>query len=631
MSAKFVRQLRSRILSWYLTIAGKSPPDNLLKSLDDLSNAVSAGVELTSVVRRIVTTWARDYADRSDQMVAMTCSGGMPDEAFLEESGRRWLRDVLMPSGSCPACFEPTMPDDDFFAEVGRRSGISLEGPQDFAGDALLSALDGLRAADLSVPLDDIREWSTGRLVDFLREAGAAGLPPVGELSPDAEATLRVPLLAAAEHVLEERKARYMSFHSAAQKVEEMCQKAQGELSDVAQECPEAPQRQARFKTLLTDVLDPSSRPPFCGRLEECFRRQFTLQEMMTPPEHRGADANMNLRETLYLIARTIDTSGCRRFALQTESHSEGILMRVCGCRHCTFGPVIECDWVYGRKDSMDKALLDAMGAIFGRLPEDNDWSIQGLTATPEELALALEMLRFHRNMLDTSYRASREKGTRGTAAGVRCSVLCPLPAAAPKEVACCAFCKRGGTDVKLSRCARCGAVQYCSRECQKQDWPAHKQCCKQSGTGSSASPAIVDALKVPAAFALLGTDLVWGTLSLNRSRVGGGLHNGYHPLQDMFKGVPEPLRGNSAIVKVQVPMDGSVRCGSALAVYDKHCLLSTFVALDNCPDALELENMTRERGDKGGMRAFFWATFSADGAQIKIAFRNGPLPPQAW
>lgn len=36
----------------------------------------------------------------------------------------------------------------------------------------------------------------------------------------------------------------------------------------------------------------------------------------------------------------------------------------------------------------------------------------------------------------------------------------------------------------KLSRCAGCRKVSYCSRECQKADWKRHKQVCKRSDKG---------------------------------------------------------------------------------------------------------------------------------------------------
>ncbi|RPA80717.1 hypothetical protein BJ508DRAFT_307159 [Ascobolus immersus RN42] len=47
-----------------------------------------------------------------------------------------------------------------------------------------------------------------------------------------------------------------------------------------------------------------------------------------------------------------------------------------------------------------------------------------------------------------------------------------------------CNVCEREG---KLSQCARCKTVSYCSKECQKYDWKAHKSVCK--APGSKAEP----------------------------------------------------------------------------------------------------------------------------------------------
>jgi len=47
-----------------------------------------------------------------------------------------------------------------------------------------------------------------------------------------------------------------------------------------------------------------------------------------------------------------------------------------------------------------------------------------------------------------------------------------------PKVLRICGFCYKGG--VNFSFCGRCHKVAYCGGECQKNDWPAHKQVCSK-------------------------------------------------------------------------------------------------------------------------------------------------------
>lgn len=50
-----------------------------------------------------------------------------------------------------------------------------------------------------------------------------------------------------------------------------------------------------------------------------------------------------------------------------------------------------------------------------------------------------------------------------------------------------CVSCKKGPPEVSLKNCAKCKGTKYCSRECQKADWKAHKKVCgKPGGTGPS-------------------------------------------------------------------------------------------------------------------------------------------------
>ncbi|TDL24581.1 ankyrin [Rickenella mellea] len=52
-----------------------------------------------------------------------------------------------------------------------------------------------------------------------------------------------------------------------------------------------------------------------------------------------------------------------------------------------------------------------------------------------------------------------------------------------PLENRACKVCGKSPNEAKLSFCAKCRLVKYCSRECQKNDWKAHKPMCKSTNT----------------------------------------------------------------------------------------------------------------------------------------------------
>ncbi|KJZ67956.1 hypothetical protein HIM_12655 [Hirsutella minnesotensis 3608] len=43
-----------------------------------------------------------------------------------------------------------------------------------------------------------------------------------------------------------------------------------------------------------------------------------------------------------------------------------------------------------------------------------------------------------------------------------------------------CNSCKKSPPEVALKRCAKCSTTPYCSRDCQKADWKAHKKVCSK-------------------------------------------------------------------------------------------------------------------------------------------------------
>ncbi|KAG5664330.1 hypothetical protein KAF25_008064 [Fusarium avenaceum] len=65
--------------------------------------------------------------------------------------------------------------------------------------------------------------------------------------------------------------------------------------------------------------------------------------------------------------------------------------------------------------------------------------------------------------------------------------------------MAACNTCQKTEPAVTLKRCTKCSTTQYCSRECQKADWKAHKKICAIQAASSSAGNIVhdVEALSV--------------------------------------------------------------------------------------------------------------------------------------
>ncbi|KAM0332446.1 hypothetical protein ACHAQA_002727 [Verticillium albo-atrum] len=53
-----------------------------------------------------------------------------------------------------------------------------------------------------------------------------------------------------------------------------------------------------------------------------------------------------------------------------------------------------------------------------------------------------------------------------------------------------CGNCNKTCLDVKLKACAKCNTTEYCSRQCQKQNWKTHKKICAAQAAARSAPSA---------------------------------------------------------------------------------------------------------------------------------------------
>lgn len=53
-----------------------------------------------------------------------------------------------------------------------------------------------------------------------------------------------------------------------------------------------------------------------------------------------------------------------------------------------------------------------------------------------------------------------------------------PLNIWKPPQPSGCAYCGHDGSTQSLSNCGRCRLTKYCSKDCQKADWPKHQEWC---------------------------------------------------------------------------------------------------------------------------------------------------------
>lgn len=47
-------------------------------------------------------------------------------------------------------------------------------------------------------------------------------------------------------------------------------------------------------------------------------------------------------------------------------------------------------------------------------------------------------------------------------------------------KISCCTRCRKRDVKSKIMECSICRVTQYCSKKCQRDDWPEHKLLCKQ-------------------------------------------------------------------------------------------------------------------------------------------------------
>ncbi|KAI6164030.1 ankyrin repeat-containing domain protein [Pisolithus thermaeus] len=155
--------------------------------------------------------------------------------------------------------------------------------------------------------------------------------------------------------------------------------------------------------------------------------------------------------------------------------------------------------------------------------------------------------------------------------------------------------CESCGTEQSgLRQCARCHTVRYCSVECQRAHWPAHRPNCRafSPSTTVTLKPQFYDNT-----VAFSTADFVRGRLGLSRSGKSADRPGTQAPSSE----------NRRMIVKIQVPVSSTI----GLLIYNRQRDFSCIVHRNTDPDAYDtISQIVRSKGvgGKNGHKAYFAA-----------------------
>ncbi|KAJ6470748.1 hypothetical protein C8R47DRAFT_1054645 [Mycena vitilis] len=242
-------------------------------------------------------------------------------------------------------------------------------------------------------------------------------------------------------------------------------------------------------------------------------------------------------------------------------------------------------------------------------------WADAMLPTTLDEQHLLLRLLRKNSKRIDPTYQPEgllRDEP-------FKLSFLLPIGPLTSKDrgkhntIEGCPNCGDSAPDLK--KCSRCLSVSYCSKECQANDWKAHRSVCKSIDSGNWRAITF----RRPPGF------------SLNRYEVIGHPEIYTRSLEYLNTSPPENAHGSQPfIVKIQLARANNnasnfsaaigqtvgppERSGQSISIYDRQMSMEVELRKGSA-DAGDFAAVAGLVGSKGfkGLRLFCWARRLAD------------------
>ncbi|KAJ7577302.1 hypothetical protein C8J56DRAFT_799015 [Mycena floridula] len=179
-----------------------------------------------------------------------------------------------------------------------------------------------------------------------------------------------------------------------------------------------------------------------------------------------------------------------------------------------------------------------------------------------------------------------------------------------------CAKCGLGDPQ-NLKLCVKCRITRYCSKECQKADWPTHKKSCQPFTDSSTVTlkPFYMENMNT---FSMADMRRSLSGYHVDPAPASRSQTPARHP--NLKKGVPKPV-----IIKVQVPMDLSSNTSppdsrADIMVYTKKRDLKCLLRWQDNPEGYERLSETVRTKGLNGLKAYFAGEMrSKDELVVKI------------